>query len=59
MIKYKAENPIVIIANGEYPNHHIPLNVLINAKKVTTVVTPLSAHFCFEKKFALNGNPCT
>ena len=34
MIKYKAENPIVIIANGEYPNHHIPLNVLINAKKI-------------------------
>ena len=34
MIKYKAENPIIIIANGEYPNHHIPLNVLINAKKI-------------------------
>ena len=32
MIKYKTENSVAIIANGEYPTHHIPLNVLINAK---------------------------
>ena len=34
MIKYKTENSVAIIANGEYPTHHIPLNVLINAKTI-------------------------